>query len=123
MNGMAVISTSCSSSYIIIGNVHNPVDFNAGMRGFGGDNSEQFVVGPEFCGGALSKGGNVVTANSDSTGGIVSSNIFMVQTLAGGITLDSAIADDQDGVQYSENAPITGYSIRYQQSGCQGPTQ
>ena len=35
-------------------------------------------------------------------------NIFMVQTVAGGITLDSAIADDQDGVQYSENAPITG---------------
>ena len=39
-------------------------------------------------------------------------NIFMVQTVAGGITLDTAIADDQDAVQYSENAPITGYSIR-----------
>ena len=37
----------------------------------------------------------------------------MVQTLAGGITMDPATADDQDAVQYSENAPITGYSIRY----------
>ena len=37
----------------------------------------------------------------------------MVQTIAGGITLDPSIADDQDAVQYSENAPITGYSIRY----------
>ena len=37
------------------------------------DNSEQFVVGPEFCGGALSKGGNVVAANSDDTGGLIQS--------------------------------------------------
>ena len=37
----------------------------------------------------------------------------MIQTLAGGITMDPATADDQDAVQYSENAPITGYSIRY----------
>lgn len=126
MNGMAVISTSCSSSYIIIANVFGPTDFNAGKRGWlaaGGDMSEQFVVGPEFCGGALSKGGNIVPANSDDTGGLIQSNIFMVQTVAGGITMDSATADDQDAVQYSENAPITGYSIRYQQSSCTGPTQ
>ena len=44
-----------------------------GMRGYSGDTSEQFVVGPEFCGGALSKGGNVIADNSDSTGGLVSS--------------------------------------------------
>ena len=100
------ISTSCSSSYIIIGNVFGPTDFNAGRypmkihkvfmyvniilyklivffwfwlwflkgkRGYIGDNSEQFVVGPEFCGGALSKGGNKIAAESDSVGGIVSS--------------------------------------------------
>ena len=48
-------------------------DFLKGKRGYLGDNSEQFVVGPEFCGGALSKGGNKVAANSDSVGGIVSS--------------------------------------------------
>ena len=35
--------------------------------------SEQFVVGPEFCGGALSKGGNIVPANSDDTGGLIQS--------------------------------------------------
>ena len=28
----------------------------SGKRGYIGDNSDQFVVGPEFCGGALSKG-------------------------------------------------------------------
>ena len=52
-----------------------------------------------------------------------SGNIFLVQTVAGGITLDPATADDQDAVQYSENAAVTGYSIRYQQSPCTGPTQ
>jgi len=91
--------------------------------GYSGDTSEQFVVGPEFCGGALSKGGNVIADNSDSTGGLVSSNIFLVQAIAGGITLDTAIADDDDAVQYSANAPITGFSIRYYQSPCTGPTQ
>ena len=115
-----------------------------GMRGYSGDTSEQFVIGPEFCGGALSKGGNAIAANSDRTGGVVSStyhyifyfmfidiylqnlilktylnfdyfsgNIFLVQAIAGGITLDTAIADDDDAVQYSANAPITGFSIRY----------
>jgi len=123
MNGMAVISTSCSSSYIIIGNVRGATDFATGMRGYSGDTSEQFVVGPEFCGGALSKGGNVIADNSDSTGGLVSSNIFLVQAIAGGITLDTAITDDDDAVQYSANAPITGFSIRYYQSPCSGPTQ
>jgi len=123
-DGMAVISTSCSSSYIIIGNVFGPTDFNAGKRGYIGDNSEQFVVGPEFCGGALSKGGNKIAAESDSVGGIVSSNIFLVQAIAGGITKEpSKAADDQDAVQYSENAPISGFSIRYFQSPCNGPTQ
>ena len=47
--------------------------FLKGKRGYIGDNSEQFVVGPEFCGGALSKGGNKIAAESDSVGGIVSS--------------------------------------------------
>ena len=37
----------------------------------------------------------------------------MIQTIAGGITKDIGTADDQDAVQYSENAPITGFSIRY----------
>ena len=46
------------------------------MRGYSGDTSEQFVVGPEFCGGALSKGGNVIADNSDSTGGLVSSTYY-----------------------------------------------
>ena len=37
-------------------------------------NSEMFVVGPEFCGGALSKGGNVIgTTMSDDVGGVVTS--------------------------------------------------
>ena len=34
---------------------------------------EKHVVGPEFCGGALSKGGNAIADKSDSTGGIVPS--------------------------------------------------
>ena len=100
------ISTSCSSSYIIIGNVFGPTDFNLGMfffnkyrnevknlnkflksiiihtktvfyhlgkRGYIGDNSDQFVIGPEFCGGALSKGGNKIAEESDNTGGLISS--------------------------------------------------
>jgi len=123
MNGMSVISTSCSSSYIIIGNVFGPTDFNLGKRGYLADNSDQFVIGPEFCGGALSKGGNKIAIESDNTGGLISSNVFMIQTIAGGITMDPATADDQDAVQYSENAPITGYSIRYYQTPCSGPTQ
>ena len=47
----------------------------------------------------------------------------MVQTVAGGIINTAAIADDQDAVQYSANAPISGYSVRYQQTPCTGPTQ
>lgn len=47
----------------------------------------------------------------------------MIQTVAGGAFNDITIADDDDAVQFSENAPITGYSIRYQQSSCTGPTQ
>ena len=44
-----------------------------------------------------------------------SGNIFLVQAIAGGITKEpSKAADDQDAVQYSENAPISGFSIRYQ---------
>ena len=36
--------------------------------------SEMFVVGPEFCGGALSKGGTVTgTLNSDDVGGVITS--------------------------------------------------
>ena len=47
-----------------------------------------------------------------------------MQTVAGGAYIgDLAIADDQDAVQFSANAPVTGYSIRYQQSACNGPTQ
>ena len=44
-----------------------------GKRGFVGDNSDQFVIGPEFCGGALSKGGNKIAIESDNTGGLISS--------------------------------------------------
>ena len=48
----------------------------------------------------------------------------MFQTVAGGAINDvAANADDGDAVQYSANAPITGYSIRYQQSPCTGATQ
>ena len=43
-----------------------------------GANGQQYVVGPEFCGGALSKGGNVTPANSDSVGGFVSSKIIQL---------------------------------------------
>ena len=51
-------------------------------------------------------------------------NVFMFQTVAGGAINDvAANADDGDAVQYSANAPITGYSIRYQQSPCTGATQ
>jgi len=124
MNGMAVISSSCSSSYVIIANVFGSTDFNAGQRsGGGGANGGQFVVGPEFCGGALSKGGNAIAAESDDTGGLIQSNVFMLQTVAGGAVNDLATADDGDAVQFSANAPITGYSIRYQQSPCTGATQ
>ena len=42
-------------------------------------NSEAFVVGPKFCGGALSKGGNVIgTAMSDDVGGIVTSKTITI---------------------------------------------
>ena len=44
-----------------------------GKRGYLEDNSQQFVVGPEFCGGALSKGGNAEAAKSDSVGGLIQS--------------------------------------------------
>jgi len=118
-NGMAVYSTSCSSSYIIIGNVFHPVDFNSGV--LNDENSEMHVVGPEFCGGALSKGANKIAANSDNVGGLIQSNVFLIQTVAGGDI--NALGNANDGVQFSENSPITGYSIRYVQSPCTGPTQ
>ena len=125
-----------------------------GVRSYTGDNGQQFVIGPEFCGGALSKGGNAIAAESDNVGGLIKSkflisnkyfippntynlstiypinicyiigNVFMFQTVAGGAINDvAANADDGDAVQYSANAPITGYSIRYQQSPCTGATQ
>lgn len=47
----------------------------------------------------------------------------MIQTVAGGAINDVAIADDQDAVQFNANSPVSGYSIRYQQSPCTGPTQ
>ena len=53
----------------------------------------------------------------------ISGNVFMIQTLAGGNINKITVPDDQDAVQFSENAPITGYSIRYTQSPCTGPTQ
>ena len=54
----------------------------------------------------------------------ISGNVFMLQTVAGGaINKVAANADDSDAVQYSANAAITGYSIRFQQSPCIGPTQ
>ena len=118
------------------------------------------VVGPEFCGGALSKGGNMVAINADNVGGLIQSkilnmfilnvanifshellnnyiisihydltcslilgNVFMIQTLAGGGVNKIAVADDQDAVQWNANSPVSGYSIRYQQSPCMGPTQ
>ena len=55
---------------------------------------------------------------------IFSGNVFMIQTVAGGAINDvEAIDDDQDAVQFNPNSPVTGYSIRYQQSPCTGPTQ
>ena len=36
--------------------IHFSITNKPGKRGYLADNSEQFVVGPEFCGGALSKG-------------------------------------------------------------------
>ena len=34
------------------------------------------VVGPEFCGGALSKGGNMEVIESDNVGGLIQSKIL-----------------------------------------------
>lgn len=60
----------------------------------------------------------------DKTLLFISGNVFMLQTVAGGaINKVAANADDSDAVQYSANAAITGYSIRFQQSPCIGPTQ
>ena len=49
----------------------------------------------------------------------------MVQTVAGGAFNDpGANDDDQDAVQFSNSgAPVSGYSIKYIQSPCTGPSQ
>ena len=47
----------------------------------------------------------------------------MIQTLAGGAINDIGTPDDQDAVQFNANSPVTGYSIRYQQTPCTGATQ
>lgn len=41
-----------------------------------GENSEIHSVGPEFCGGALSKGGNMIVIESDNVGGLIQSKAF-----------------------------------------------
>ena len=48
-----------------------------GVRSYTGDNGQQFVIGPEFCGGALSKGGNAIAAESDNVGGLIKSKFVI----------------------------------------------
>ena len=48
-----------------------------GVRSYTGDNGQQFVIGPEFCGGALSKGGNAIAAESDNVGGLIKSKFLI----------------------------------------------
>ena len=43
-----------------------------------GENSEIHAVGPEFCGGALSKGGNMIAEESDNVGRLIQSKVLKI---------------------------------------------